>query len=116
MLRNDIKQFFRGDVATDDETLEKYSHDYSIFIVRPKAVVFPKDAEDVKNLVKFINENKGKDKTLSLTGRSAGTDMSGGPLNESLIVDFTRYMNRIIEIGSDYVRLEPGVYFRDLEK
>ena len=116
MLQDDIKQFFRGDVATDEETLEKYSHDYSIFIVKPKVVLFPKDAEDVKNLVKFVNKNKDKDDSLSLTGRSAGTDMSGGPLNESIIVDFTRYMNRIIKIGPDYVRLEPGVYFRHLEK
>lgn len=113
---DELKKFFSGDIATDEETLEKYSHDYSIFIVRPKAVVFPKEARDVKNLVNFINKNKNEDKTLSLTGRSAGTDMSGGPLNESIIVDFTRYMNRIIKIGSDYVRLEPGVYFRDLEK
>lgn len=116
MIQDALKQFFRGDIATDEETLEKYSHDYSIFIVRPKAVVFPKDAGDVKNLVKFVNENKGGDETLSLTGRSAGTDMSGGPLNESIIVDFTRYMNHILEIGTDYARVEPGVYFRDLEK
>ena len=113
MLQDDIKQFFRGDVATDEETLEKYSHDYSIFIVKPKVVLFPKDAEDVQNLVKFVKKSKDKDDSLSLTGRSAGTDMSGGPLNESIIVDFTRYMNRIIKIGPDYVRLEPGVYFRD---
>src|SRR6266481_5753291 len=112
MLSDDIKQFFKGDVEADEKTLDEYSHDYSIFKVRPQVVVFPKDVEDIKNLVKFANEHEG----VSLTARSAGTDMTGGPLNESVIVEFSRYFNHIKEIGEDYAIVEPGVYFRDFEK
>lgn len=115
---NDLKKVLHGDVAMDDATLEKYSRDYSIFKVRPQAVVFPRNAEDVKRLVKFAIKNK-----ISLTARSAGTDMTGGPLGEGIIVDFTKYFNRIKEICADpstgsgqaYAIVEPGVFFRDFE-
>ena len=116
MLSDEIKSFFHGDVATDDASLTAASRDYSLFKVRPEVVVFPKDVEDVKNLVKFVTDKKLKGENVSLTGRSAGTDMTGGPLSQSIVVSFTKYFNHIIEIGSDETKVEPGVYFRDLEK
>jgi FAD/FMN-containing dehydrogenase len=116
MIIDEIKQFFHGDVASDDATLTKYSRDYSLFKVRPQIVVFPKDVDDVKNLVKFVAQKKAAGEDISLTGRSAGTDMTGGPLNQGIIVSFTKYFNHIIEIGADEAKVEPGVYFRDFEK
>ncbi|MEK7464635.1 MAG: FAD-binding oxidoreductase [Patescibacteria group bacterium] len=125
MLSDEIKKFLHGDVLEDSETLNKYSHDASLFEVRPEVVVFPKDVEDIKNLVKFAVKNKKKLNNLSLTARSAGTDMTGGPLNDSIILDFTKYFNRIKKIASPsiasakeggYAVVEPGVYYRDFEK
>jgi FAD/FMN-containing dehydrogenase len=116
MLSDDIKAFFHGDVADDSETIAKFSRDYSVFKVAPQVVVFPKDVDDIKNLVKFVAERKAAGANISLTGRSAGTDMTGGPLNQSIIVSFTKYFNHIVEIGSDEAKVQPGVYFRDFEK
>ena len=116
MLADEIRSFFHGDVATDDASLSAASRDYSVFKVRPQVVVFPKDVEDVKNLVKFVEKKKAAGENVSLTGRSAGTDMTGGPLGDSIIVSFTKYFNHIREIASDHAIVEPGVYFRDLEK
>ena len=93
MLSDEIKSFMHGDVATDDATLAKFSRDYSIFKVKPQIVVFPKDVDDVKNLVKFTAEKQvafaahGHGETISLTGRSAGTDMTGGPLTQSMPIE-----------------------------
>jgi FAD/FMN-containing dehydrogenase len=103
-----------GDILSDEKTLNQYSIDYSIFKVLPQAVIYPKNTNDLKNLVKFANES---DNQISITARSAGTDMSGGPLNTSLILDFTKYFNKIIEINEkeNYAIVEPGVYFRDFE-
>lgn len=111
-----IKEFFKGDVSMDAETLTRYSRDASLFEVRPEVVVFPKDSEDIKNLVKFVNEQRKLGNSISLTPRSAGTDMSGGPLSSSIVVDVTKYMNRIKEIGNEYAVAEPGVFYRDFEK
>jgi FAD/FMN-containing dehydrogenase len=116
MLADEIKKFFHGDVATDVDTITKYSRDYSVFKVAPQVVVFPKDVDDLKNLVKFVAQKKAAGEDISLTGRSAGTDMTGGPLNQSIIVSFTKYFNRIGDIGTDFAIAESGVYFRDLEK
>ncbi len=124
-LASEIKAIVKGDVEADSGSLAKYSEDYSIFKVEPQAVVFPKDVKDIEALVRFATEKKKKGENVSLTGRSAGTDMSGGPLNESIIVEFTRYFDRIREIhippfgtaqGDSYAVIEPGVYFRDFEK
>jgi FAD/FMN-containing dehydrogenase len=115
-IKDEIKAFFKGDISDAEADLEKYSKDYSIFKVRPQVVVFPKDVEDLENLVKFVERKKKAGEDLSLTGRSAGTDMTGGPLSRGIIVSFTKYFDHIREIADDYVRVEPGVYFRDLEK
>lgn len=123
MLTDELKAFLHGDVAADDATLAKYSRDYSVFKVRPQVVVFPKDVDDLKNLVKFSVKKKAAGEDISLTGRSAGTDMTGGPLGQGIIVSFTKYFNHIKKIAEPtddpaqmYVDVEPGVYFRDLEK
>lgn len=112
----ELKKIIAGDVESDDPVLTEYSHDMSLFEVRPRIVVFPRDAADVEKLVSFVAQETKKGNKLSLTGRSAGTDMSGGPLSQSIIVSFTRYCNHIREIGADYAAVEPGVYFRDFEK
>ncbi len=116
MFVDEIKNIIRGDVLTDETTLNTYSSDYSIFKVKPRVVVFPKDTVDVEKLVAYAVEKKKNGEDISLTGRSAGTDMSGGPLNDSVIVEFVKYFNHVREIGEDYAVVEPGVYFRDFEK
>lgn len=114
--QEDLKRAVKGDVSWGKETLEQYSTDASIFQIKPKAVVFPKDVDDVKNLVRFVSENKGKCPELSLTARSGGTDMTGGPLTESIVVEFDKYFSNIKNIGEDSVIVQPGVYYRDFEK
>ncbi|GIW66551.1 MAG: hypothetical protein KatS3mg095_0449 [Candidatus Parcubacteria bacterium] len=101
------------DYSVDDKILEEYSQDKSIFKIKPKAVVFPKNSEEIKKIVKLAKENN-----FSLTCRAAGTDMSGGPLTDSVLLVFTKYMNKILEINPQekYAIVQPGVYFRDLEK
>src|SRR3989344_454336 len=115
-LKNEIKKFFKGDVFDDEETLLKYSRDAGFFFVKPKLVVFPKDSQDIGKLVSFVSENKRDNPDLSLTARSAGSDMSGGPLSESIIVEFDKYFNKVKEVGDNYAISEPGAYYRDFEK
>jgi len=115
-IAEEIKKFLKGDVIDDPASLEEYSRDASIFQIKPQIVVFPKDTEDIKELVKFISEKKKKNKNLSLTPRSAGTDMSGGPLTQSIVVSMTKYFNKIKEVGEGYAVVEPGVFYRDLDK
>ncbi len=116
-MKLEIQKFFKGEVESDDETLKHYSRDASIFDIRPQVVVFPKDSEDVKNLVKWVGENKAKYPELSITARAAGTCMSGGSINESIIMDFTRHMNKLISFDdANEITVQPGMFYRDFEK
>ncbi|MCC6520396.1 FAD-binding oxidoreductase [Candidatus Nomurabacteria bacterium] len=115
-MKSEIKKFFKGDVEDTPEVLDTYSHDASLFEVRPELVVFPKDSTDIQNLVKWVTDNKDTQNNLSLTVRAAGTCMSGGAINESVIVDVSRYMNNIVSVDTLRAVVEPGVYYRDLEK
>jgi FAD/FMN-containing dehydrogenase len=111
-----LKMSFKGDIDLKEDTLKTYSRDASLFEIKPKVILFPKDKNDVEAAVKWINENRKKDSSLSITPRSAGTDMTGGPLNESVIMDFTRYMNKIGTVTKDYAVVEPGCFYRDFDK
>lgn len=112
----ELEKIIKGDVITDETTLKEYSTDASLFEVHPKVVIFPKNESDIKAVVDFVDKNKQKYPKLSITARSAGTDMSGGPLNESIILGFTKYINHIRGFEGSSVRVEPGVYYRDFEK
>jgi FAD/FMN-containing dehydrogenase len=115
VIENLKKAGFKGETDTETSTLQEFSHDASMFELIPKLVVRPKDAKDVEVIVKVANEQKKKDPTISITARSAGTDMSGGAINDSIIVDFKSHFTKIEEITSSSAHAQPGVLYRDFE-
>ncbi len=130
VLSDDLRKIVRGEVEDAPAVLEKYSRDASLFTVTPKVVVKPLDAADVEMIVKLVSEKKSAGEHVSVTVRAAGTDMSGGPLNDSVILD-TVHLNRLLELSDTlpmndivsrslgeggYAVVEPGMYFRDFDK
>src|SRR4051812_45774590 len=115
MVIDEIRKIgLEGDILYDENTLAAYSKDASVFEIKPEVVVYPKNKEDLRKLVNFTSDHKNANPSLSLTPRSAGTDMSGGSINDSIILDFTRYFTRC-ETKNGYANTEPGVYYRDFE-
>lgn len=116
MLKDQIAQFFKGEIINDEESLIKYSRDASLLQVKPELVLYPTNVDDLKNLVNFVRDNKSSNPNLSITGRSAGTDMSGGPLNESIILDFTQHFKAdSVDLDTMTAMVEPGVFYREFE-
>jgi HAD superfamily hydrolase (TIGR01484 family) len=112
---------WQGEMTDDPATLKKFSRDTSLFERMPSLVAYPKDAAEVASLVKAAHAARERGEPITLTGRSAGTDMSGGPLTRSVVVSFTKYLNKVRDVtrnsaddGSAVV--EPGCYYRDFEK
>jgi FAD/FMN-containing dehydrogenase len=66
--------------------------------------------------VKLVAEHKKQLPDLSLTARSAGTDMSGGAVNDSIIVDFNKHFTQIKSVNPREAHVQPGVFYRDFEK
>ncbi len=115
-LKEAIVSRIEGEVADDALTLETMSRDTSVFQVMPELVVYPKNTHDVSELVKAVSEAKAAGVSASITARSAGTDMSGGPLTNSIVAVFTKHMNRVLEVQDGSATAEPGVFYRDFEK
>lgn len=114
-LEQKLKQILRGDIETDYNSREFYSHDASMFELMPEVIVFPKDSNDVQDLVKFVDKNKAVSPDLSITARSAGTDMSGAAIGQSIVIDFMRYFNTVGTVTKDEANVQPGVFYRDFE-
>ncbi len=115
-LQERLARVIEGDALDDAATLDTYSRDTSIFERTPAVVVFPKNAEDVATVVRYARDAKMRGEDVSVAARSAGTDMSGGALTHSISLVFTRYMNRVLQVGEDFAVAEPGAYYRDFEK
>lgn len=115
-LKQDIENIIKGEFEDSEEFIEFYSHDASMFEIRPQIVVAPKDVEDIKNLVKYVSKNKKTNPSLSLTIRSGGTCMSGGAINDSIVLDVTKHFNVIHDVSETVGHAMPGVYYRDFEK
>ena len=104
---------FKGEFLTSHDIRLIYSTDASEYKETPMAVAFPRDADDIKILVDYARENR-----LSLIPRGAGTSLAGQVVGKGIVVDISKYMNKILEINEKehYVRVQPGVVLAELNK
>ena len=114
-LLDDLRAIFKGEVLTYKADRREFSRDASIYEILPDAVLAPKDSEDIQHLVKFINKHKGVYPTLAITPRSAGTDMSGAAIGNSIVLNMTRYFTKIEGIDGSLLHTQPGVHIRDID-
>lgn len=107
-------------LSTDKSKLETYSIDASIFRIMPKGVFIPRNISELKDFVREIIhiKNENKSSSISIASRSAGTCMSGGSLTTEYVISFTEHINKInyVDKKEKYVSVNPGAYYRDVEK
>jgi FAD/FMN-containing dehydrogenase len=114
-IQTELAKIFKGELDTTAETLDFYSHDASLFELRPQVVGFPKDAEDIKAAVSFVNQHRAEYPGLNITPRSRGTDMSGGAIGTSIVLDVSKHMNELHEVTPTNARVQPGMMFKDFD-
>ncbi|MFI7706751.1 FAD-binding and (Fe-S)-binding domain-containing protein [Nonomuraea sp. NPDC049480] len=103
-LAGKLAPLIGGDVRDDPYTRHLYSSDASMYAIEPIAVAFPRDAGDVQALVAACGELG-----VPVLPRGAGTSLAGQTVGAAVIVDFSRHMNRILEIDGRTARVQPGV-------
>ncbi len=101
-----------GDVAADGATLAAYSTDASNHRLVPTCVAFPRSVADVAALVSAC-----RDEGMPVTSRGGGTNLAGNAIGSGVVVDYSRYLNRIHNIDPDVRRavVEPGVVLDALQ-
>lgn len=110
-----IKHLVKGAVITDEKRRLEYSRDAGIYELVPEIVVQPQDSKDVEKLVSFVTKNKHAHPSLAITPRSAGTDMSGGAIGHSIVLDMLPHFNNIHGMSGSVLHTQPGVYMRDID-
>jgi FAD/FMN-containing dehydrogenase/Fe-S oxidoreductase len=108
-IKEDLTAILQGEIHCDRLTLSMYATDGSLYQMEPLGVVTPRHREDVMALARYAAQEK-----IPLIPRGAGTGLAGECLGTGLIVDFSRHMRAIEEIGSTTVRVQPGVVCRTL--
>lgn len=103
-LVEDMAGLFRGELTCDPISTSLYATDGSLHQITPLAVVCPCDRDDLLTLVNYAAEQN-----LPLIARGAGTSVGGESLGSGIIVDFSRHMHAIEQIGEQTVRVQPGV-------
>lgn len=114
-IYDELTSIIKGEIDTSINVLEAASHDASLFELKPKVVARPLDSGDITNLVKWVVKNKKDQPELSITPRSAGTDMSGGAIGQSIVLDMTAHFTNISKLTKTSATFQPGVYFRDFD-
>jgi FAD/FMN-containing dehydrogenase/Fe-S oxidoreductase len=110
-LENDLRGALDGEVDFSVRRRAEYSYDASVYRRVPLGVVFPRSADDVAAAVRAAREHD-----VAITARGAGTSIAGNAIGEGLVLDFSRHLNRIVEIDPErrIARVEPGVVLDDL--
>jgi FAD/FMN-containing dehydrogenase/Fe-S oxidoreductase len=110
-LANSLRRHISGEVLCDDYRRALYSTDASLYQIQPLAVVVPKSREDVAACVAIAAEHRAP-----LVARGSGTSLSGQSIGAGIVVDFSKYLNRIVDLdaGSRTARVEPGVVLDQL--
>src|SRR5262249_5402576 len=112
-LARHLRRHIAGEVRFDSTTRRLYSTDASIYQVEPLAVVVPRTVEDVQPAVQIAAEMH-----VPITARGGGTSLSGQSIGPGIIIDVSKYLNKIegIDREARRARVQPGVVLDQLNR
>ncbi len=112
-LQRELRATIRGEVRFDDGSRALYATDSSNYRQVPIGVVIPRDKEDVINTVALCRNHNAP-----ILARGGGTSLAGQCCNVAVVLDFSKYMHRVLEINAEehWARVEPGCVLDDLRE
>lgn len=108
-----LKQSLDGDVYTNQVQKALYSTDASSYREIPQAVTRPKNKEDIRKIIGFARQNR-----TSVIPRAGGTSLAGQVVGAGIVVDISKYLNKIGTLNTEerWVEVEPGVVLAELNQ
>ncbi len=109
----ELHKHLTGDIRTDSATRILYSTDASMYQIEPLGVVIPRTQEELHAAVELAAKHK-----IPILPRGAGSSLAGQAIGNSLILDCSRWLDKIVEINTEerFAIVEPGVVLSDLNK
>ncbi|MES0824845.1 FAD-binding and (Fe-S)-binding domain-containing protein [Ruegeria sp. SCP11] len=103
----------QGEVMADPASRARYSTDASIYQMMPDAVVIPRNKEDVQAVMSVA-----RDEGCSVLPRGGGTSQCGQTVNQSVVLDNTKHLNRVLDVDVEnrVARVQPGVVLDQLNQ
>src|SRR5215212_7992332 len=108
---SELRKHFGGDIRDDLASRILYSTDASIYQIEPQGVVIPKTQDDLQAAVEIAAKYK-----VPILPRGAGTSLAGQAIGDALILDCSRWLDRIVDINPEegFATVEPGVVLSTL--
>lgn len=108
-----FQKHLRGEVRFDEASRLLYSTDASLYQIQPLGVVIPRDQQDLQCAVTIAMEQR-----VPIIPRGGGTSLSGQSIGAGLVIDVSKYLNRVLEINIEegWVDVEPGVVLAQLNR
>src|SRR5579864_8110347 len=112
-LQKHLRRNIEGEVRFDDTSRRLYSTDASIYQIRPTGVVIPRTQRDLVTAVQIAMEMR-----VPVTPRGGGTSLSGQSIGPGLIIDCSKFLNKILSIDptARTVRIQPGLVLEQLNR
>src|SRR3954467_11422352 len=94
-LEADLTREITGEVRFDAGSRAIYAHDASNYRQVPIGVVIPRQAEDVEHALRICRRHG-----VPVLSRGGGTSLAGQCVNRAVVLDYSKYMNEVIEIDA----------------
>ena len=101
----------KGEIYSEEKSRLVYATDASSYREKPVKVIWPRDKDDILQIIEYARKNRH-----TIIPRGAGTSLAGQVVGKGIVVDISRYMNKIIEFNREqkWVRVEPGIVLDEL--
>ena len=112
-FENKLAKRIEGEILFDKFSRGRYATDASFYQMMPVGVVVPKHIDDIEACISLSREED-----ISILPRGGGTSQCGQTVNNSLVLDNTKFMNRILELDVENQRciVEPGIVLDELNR
>ncbi|MCA9328056.1 FAD-binding oxidoreductase, partial [Candidatus Saccharibacteria bacterium] len=113
-----LQEHLVGEVMTSADARRYFSTDSSVFMQPPSIIVYPRNENDVRKTTRFAWQLAERGRTIPITARGAGTDLSGAAIGSGIMLVFPAHMNRIVELDqkTGVVVVEPGLNYGRLQQ
>jgi FAD/FMN-containing dehydrogenase len=113
-----LQEHLDGEVLTSTAIRNYFATDASILTLTPNMVVYPKNTNDIRKVMRFSWQLAERGHTLPVTARGRGSDQTGAAIGEGIMLVFPAHMNRLLELDTrqNLARVQPGINYRTFQE